>query len=685
MACPPPLLPSSIAEVTGEVPASPVTSGLFASHDWANSPLSEPASWPPSLNLAVSICLNSRFPMFVWWGASLVNIYNDAYIPVLGQRHPRAFGQPARSVWHEIWDVVGPQQRAVMERGESTWNERVLLVMERNGFAEETWFTWSYSPIYGEDGRIDGLFCACTEETARVLAERERDKLIRDAQSTAATLQAWFDNAPGFVALLRGPDHVFEMVNGAYYQLVGHREVVGKTLRQALPEVIGQGFPELLDEVRRSGQPFVGRSIQVLLQTRPDTPLAERFLDLVYQPVLDAAGTVVGIFAQGHDVTDQVSATAALRETHRRKDEFIAVLAHELRNPLAPIRQAAHLARLTAPEEAERRTRALDIIERQVRQMALLIDDLLDVSRISQGKLQLRRERTDLASVIDIALESAMPAVTAKNHSLTFRVPGDPVSLDVDPGRIAQAISNLLTNAAKYTDAGGAIHVEAMAEQESVRIAVRDNGIGLSEEDQARVFSMFSQVQTVLDRSEGGLGIGLALTRGLVELHEGRIEVRSPGRGRGSEFVITLPRPESAAPTAPPAARRPGHDAPAAARRLLVADDNADSRESLALLLEAEGHQVEAAADGLEALALAKALRPDIAILDIGMPGLNGYEVARRIRQDPALERTVLIALTGWGHETDRAKALDHGFDRHCTKPVSIADLLELIKGERAR
>jgi signal transduction histidine kinase len=663
---------------SASVSASPETGRLLASTDWGATELGHPDGWPPSLRLAVSICLNSRFPMFVWWGKSLVNIYNDAYVPVLGKRHPHAFGQPARSTWHEIWDVLGPQQRAVMERGEATWNERVLLVMERNGFTEDTWFTWSYSPVYREDGEIGGLFCACTEETGRVLAERERDQLVRDAQTAANALQAWFDNAPGFVALLRGPEHVFELVNKAYHQLVGHRDVVGKPLREALPEVIAQGFPELLDDVRRSGQPFLGHSVVVKLQVEPGGPLAERFLDLVYQPVLDASGAVEGIFAQGHDVTDQVHATAALREADRRKDEFIAILAHELRNPLAPIRQATHIAKLAPPGDTGRRARALDIIERQVTHMTLLIDDLLDLSRISRGKLRLRRERTELATIVDAALESSMPAITGREHQLAVRLPPEPVVMNVDRLRIAQSLSNLLTNAAKYTDPGGTITLEATRLGDGLRICVRDTGIGLSAEDQERLFSMFSQVQTALERADGGLGIGLALTRGLLELHGGRITVQSAGRGQGAEFTITLPLGEvgpTPAPGLPPAA---SHRA-SRGLRLLVADDNVDALESLSLLLEGEGHEVHAATDGLQALLQVRTLRPDVAVLDIGMPGLNGFEIAREIRRDPALAGTVLIALTGWGHDEDRARALASGFDHHCTKPVSIDELLALV------
>src|SRR3954469_8900225 len=233
------------------------TGRLLLSTDWAATPLGPVEQWPQALRIAVSICLNSRFPMFVWWGPEAINIYNDAYIPILGKRHPAAFGAPAAGTWGDIWHIVGEQRRIVMERGEPTWNENVLLVMERNGFPEDTWFTWSYSPIHDERGEVAGLFCACTEETAAVLAERARDRLVREAQDTARTLKTWFDNAPGFVALLRGPDFVFEMVNEAYYQLAGHRAIEGLSAFEALPDVRHQGFETILRKVYQSGEPFI--------------------------------------------------------------------------------------------------------------------------------------------------------------------------------------------------------------------------------------------------------------------------------------------------------------------------------------------------------------------------------------------------------------------------------------------
>src|SRR5687768_8216396 len=222
---------------------------LVQAYDWSHTVLGPMDQWPASLKVAVGICLNSRFPMFVWWGPQLINIYNDAYIPVLGKRHPSALGQPAQPTWREIWPVIGPQAEAVMQRGEATWNERVLLVMERHGYSEDTYFTWSYSPILDEAGQVGGLFCACTEETPRVLAERERDRLLAQVQTERSRLTSAFQQSPAFLAVLRGPDHVFEALNERYVQLIGRRDVIGKRVRDALPEVAGQGFFELLDRV----------------------------------------------------------------------------------------------------------------------------------------------------------------------------------------------------------------------------------------------------------------------------------------------------------------------------------------------------------------------------------------------------------------------------------------------------
>jgi PAS domain S-box-containing protein len=371
-------------------------------------------------------------------------------------------------------------------------------------------------------------------------------------------------------------------------------------------------------------------------------------------------------------------AEAALRETDRRKDEFLATLAHELRNPLAPIRQAALISKLAGATEAQKRW-SHDVISRQVHHMSLLLDDLLDVSRITRGTLQLRKQATELSSVVDAAVETARPTLDAKRHRLSIDISQEQTYLSADPLRIAQVLSNLLTNAAKYTDPEGLIRLTAHRSSDSVFIQVIDNGIGIAQEALPRIFQMFSQVKASQDRSDGGLGIGLALAKGLVELHGGQIEARSGGIGRGSEFIVCLPV-GTASPPKLAGSRAEPEERALVSRRVLIADDNQDSAESLAMLLRMEGHEVLVVHDGPEALAAVAAFEPELALLDIGMPGLNGYEVAKKIREAAPTSPIMLIAVTGWGQHSDKARARASGFDHHFTKPVEPERIMELLR-----
>ncbi|HEY2037009.1 MAG TPA: ATP-binding protein, partial [Steroidobacteraceae bacterium] len=403
--------------------------------------------------------------------------------------------------------------------------------------------------------------------------------------------------------------------------------------------------------------------------------------------------------AEGSQARDLERAEEALLEADRRKDEFLAVLAHELRNPLAPIRYAVAMARKEGRDEAER-AQAQAIIERQVKHMSRLLDDLLDVSRITRGKLLLRRSAVDLASVVAAAQEPARPLLEERRHTLVVNLPEEPIRLVSDPVRLAQVLANLLINAAKYTDSGGRIELEATRDGGVLVVAVRDNGIGISAEMMPRVFTLFAQASPALERSEGGLGIGLALVRGLVELHGGSVSAHSAGIGKGSEFVVRLPIGQdegedediAAAGNAAPAEQAgPAEDAggPASAThkplRLLVADDNRDSAATCAALLEASGHEVSVAHTGREAFDLACRVQPDALLLDIGMPELNGYQLAQRIRATGWGRRATLIAITGWGLEEDKRRALAAGFDEHLTKPFDPTGLELLLRRAAAR
>jgi PAS domain S-box-containing protein len=376
----------------------------------------------------------------------------------------------------------------------------------------------------------------------------------------------------------------------------------------------------------------------------------------------------------------------ALKEADRRKDEFLATLAHELRNPLAPICNAVELLR-RADGDPALMEQVRSMMERQLAQMVRLIDDLLDISRITRGKLQLRKERIALEAVFQSAVEASGLLIDAKAHELTVTLPQEPIHLDADPARLAQVVSNLLSNAANYTEKGGRIRLTAEVASRvasapgvprEVVVSVRDTGIGIAAEHLPRIFEMFSQVQPALERSQGGLGIGLALVRGLVGLHGGKVEARSGGIGMGSEFTVRLPIAETPAPRHDTPSRREslGSVPPC---RILVVDDNRDAAETLMMVLQLMGHKTDTAYDGLEAVQAAATFRPDVVLLDIGLPKMNGYESARHIRAQPWGKEMALIALTGWGQEEDKRRAFEAGFDHHLTKPVEAAALEKLL------
>lgn len=388
------------------------------------------------------------------------------------------------------------------------------------------------------------------------------------------------------------------------------------------------------------------------------------------------------------DITDRKQMEEELRqragelaEADRRKDEFLAMLAHELRNPLAPLRNGLRVLQMAAGD-AGAFERARSMMERQLSHLVRLVDDLLDVARINRNKLDLQRTRITLADAVAHAVESARPALDAAGHELHVELPPEPVPLDADLTRLAQVFGNLLTNSARYTEPGGRIWLTAVRDGHEVVVAVRDTGIGIPAEALPHLFDLFCQGDRRLERAQGGLGIGLALVKALTEMHGGTVEAHSPGPGRGSTFVVHLPVavPAEPADAAAPSALRGG-----SRRRILIADDNRDIADSLALYLALCGHEVRTAWDGLEAVALAAAFRPDAIVLDIGMPGLNGYDACRRIRAEPWASGTLIVAATGWGQEADRQKSREAGFDHHLVKPVD-PDVLEriLTTGERA-
>jgi len=542
----------------------------------------------------------------------------------------------------------------------------------------------------GEEARIEGLQAGAADYLVKPFSAREllarvetlllrsRLRSLEDAQ--ARRMAEVFAQAPVAIALLRGPSHVYEVANPPYLELVGRRDIAGKPIREALPELKEQGVYELLDEVYASARAFVARSFSAWLIRKEGGEPEECFFDMVFQPIVGKGGEVEGITIVAYEVTELAKARREAEVANRAKDEFLAMLGHELRNPLAPILTALELMRLRGIQGGERE-RA--VIERQVTHVVGLVDDLLDVSRITQGKIQLKKERIELSDALAKAIEMVSPLLEQNRHELRVDVPRHSLAMDADPARLAQVISNLLTNAAKYTKPGGRITVTGQEDGDHVVLRVRDTGIGIDAEMLPRIFDLFTQERQALDRSQGGLGLGLAIVRSLVNLHDGSVSAASEGQGRGTEFTVRLPRAARSSAGDGAGRRRTasGAEARGEARRILIVDDNEDAAMMLVEMLAACGYSARCAHDAPSALQVAEAFDPDVAVLDIGLPVMDGFELARKFGEHPRMRRTRLVAVTGYGQEQDRARSGAAGFLAHLVKPVDLEQLRAVLDG----
>jgi signal transduction histidine kinase/CheY-like chemotaxis protein len=398
---------------------------------------------------------------------------------------------------------------------------------------------------------------------------------------------------------------------------------------------------------------------------------------LTVEPLSDGSAEWAGVTVAAMDITDLKQAEAALKQADRHKDEFLATLAHELRNPLAPIRNASQVLHLINPGIKEVQW-ASDVIGRQIQHMTRLVDDLLDVSRISRNKLELRKERVELSDVMRVAIETSRPLIEEGRHELTVTLPSTPILLNVDQTRLAQVFSNLLNNAAKYTEAGGRVEFTAVQQGNEAVVSVRDSGVGIPSEMLPHIFEMFAQVDRHLERSQGGLGIGLTLAKRLVEMHGGRIEVESAGAGKGSEFRIHLPVFSESIRTEQESDGK-ARKTPGQSFRILIVDDNQDGADSLAVMLRIMGNELQTVYDGLSAIETSATFAPDAVLLDLGMPNMNGFETCRRIRSHPWGKNMILIALTGWGQAEDRQRTQEAGFNYHLVKPVAPETLIKVV------
>jgi signal transduction histidine kinase len=539
-------------------PSSRVTDELFVGRgemarrcrefDWASTTLGSVEGWSQSLRTMADAVLASRNPMLLFWGPDLIQIYNDAFRPSLGPsggasaRHPRALGMRAQDFWTDVWSVVGPQIEGVMTRGEAVWFEDLYLPIERgNGVLDDAWWTYSYSPVRDDDGQINGTLVVCLETTAavkgRASVEFERKRL--------ADL---FQHAPAFICVLRGPDHVFEMTNANYQRLIGDRQVIGKPIAVALPEVAAQGFTDLLDDVLTTGKPYVGHNVPIRLQAAPDAVATERSLTFVYQAITEADGSRSGVFVHGVDVTDLMraradaeAARAVAESANRAKSEFLAIMSHELRTPLNAIDGYAELLELGihGPLTDGQRDH-LDRIRRSERHLLGLINDVLNYTRIEAGAV-----RYDISNVLVEEVLASCDSLTAPQRrakNLVYHCDGCPPGLRViaDSEKMQQVVLNLLTNAIKFTEPGGRLTVTCRVEAAHVRISVADTGRGIPPDQLERVFDPFVQVDAGFTRKHEGVGLGLAISRDLARGMGGELSLVSTV-GLGSTFTLTLP------------------------------------------------------------------------------------------------------------------------------------------------
>lgn len=678
----------------------------FGAADWSRTSIGQPDSWPAELRNTVALMLDSRFPMFVAWGADLTFLYNDAYVYLLENKHPAALGAPLPHVWPELW----PQVRPLIEStfgGHATIGEDVPRMIRRHGRDEPSTFTLSYSPIRDASGAVAGAFCVIQETTARTRLEQRQAFQLRLSDALRSVTE------PARIMtvtaeLLGSYLNASRVVSGDYdcdqQQVSLHSNFTSGTagpLEGAFPAAsfgidnfrsAENGTTWICEDIANDLRTSTGnvfptfdalgiRSAIAVPHRRAGAIVSMLFVNdskpRAWRP--DEVQLVEDVADRMWNAVERARAEVALVQADRRKDQFLAMLAHELRNPLAPISSAAELLKLgTLEPERVRSTGAL--IARQVGHMTGLVDDLLDVSRVTSGMAVIQIGEVDIKRVMADAMEQVRPLMEARKHRCLVQTAPGNVAVNGDYKRLVQVVANLLHNAAKYTPEHGRIEVALEAGDEQVTLKVSDNGVGMSAELLPHVFELFSQAERSSDRAQGGLGLGLALVRSLAELHGGSVTAASAGPHAGSTFTVRLPRlaPREAAPAAWP---QRGAAAAAASLRVLVVDDNVDGALMLAMFLEASGHL--AAVEHSAQAALTRAAREhfDACLLDIGLPGMDGKALAQRLRGMPQARHAMLVAITGYGLAGDGAESLNAGFDHYMVKPVDPLEVVRLLDG----
>jgi PAS domain S-box-containing protein len=567
-------------------------------------------------------------------------------------------------------ELVHEQDRAsfkqAIEGAIATGTDYAIEFRFRRGADTWRWMDGRGHVVYGTDGRPTRLVGIGIDITEHKQAEES-------ARQFEARFHTMADAMPQ-LAMIARPDGWVDWYNRRWYEYTGMTPAATAGWGWASlhdPSVL----PAVLERWRASIAS--GDAFEMVFPLRRADGAYRTFLARV-NPLKDDAGRVLQWFGTGTDITVQQHAEETLRIADQRKDAFIATLAHELRNPLAPIRHALEIMRLPGTGAAELVTMR-NIIDRQVRHLTRLVDDLLEVSRITRGNVQLRTERVALAGPLNDAVEAVQPLMKSSGHALTVELPSEPIELVCDPTRITQVVLNLLNNAAKFTPQGGQIRLSAKRVGNEAVIHVGDTGIGIPAANLSRIFEMFSQVSPPIERTRGGLGIGLALARGLVDLHGGDIQVSSAGADRGSEFTVRLPLSSTAEPSAGSPCAGEKVMWGGVRRKILVVDDNLDSAASLGRLLQLLGQEVHQAHDGVDAIDAADEFQPDVVLMDIGLPKLNGYDAGREIRLRAGSRALTIIAVTGWGQDEDKQRAAAAGFDGHFTKPIDATQLQAML------
>jgi signal transduction histidine kinase len=668
----------------------------FRHTDWTATPLGDPATWPDLLNHCVSVISETPLPAFIVWGESLAFLYNAAYIPILEARDRNVLGQPISEVWPEIWHDVQPLVNAAFA-GERVLRTNVMRPIRQSS----RWFDLSYSPILDDAGEVAAVLCLISETTQRVELERRGAMRLAHAEqiSSLTTVAAIQEASARFFGEYLDAHHVFYAdvdESTGWFRIhtdwirEGGRPLAGLAAQlsefgEGAVSCLRSGKPLVVDDVRTSPltiENFLAyesmgiRSILSLPHLRDGilTNTVTMYRPEPYRWTATETALAVDINERIWLAIDRIVAAEKLIQADRRKDDFLAMLAHELRNPLAPIASAAELLRRSAVED---KTIAFagSVIARQVSHMSSLLEDLLDVSRVTRGLAKLNMQPVDLRAAIEDAAEQIRPLIESRQHRFELQTPQHGPWLEGDYKRLVQVVANLLNNAAKYTPSGGLIQLSVNVEPSSVAIAVQDNGIGISQTYLPTIFEPFAQADRSADRSQGGLGLGLALVKSLVALHGGTIAVEST-EGQGSRFTVTFPRFTDVRDLPVRS------DAPNASNRtleILLVDDNGDAGDTLAALLRVSGHRVDVYRLPEPAIAAARVKLYDVLLIDIGLPKISGYDVVGHVRTGGRSANSRCIAISGYGQPDDHIRARDAGFFSLLIKPVAFDTLVQLL------